>query len=172
MIISVIGFVLLLNLNFFVQINTEDVSLCEKLHEMQVNETNSEMKLERIRAFCEAAYASKNEHQTDLIADFDLTQIDSGKIQVHEVDFIRRKNETKKNIFVENDANQILRRFRRGRGGGGGGARGGGGGRFGGSRFGGSRSGGSSRFSGGRFRSSSSGGSRIFSRNTQIIFSY
>lgn len=135
---SMICCILFLSLSVFFLINAEDVSLCEKINDMQVNEDNSESKLERIRAFCQATRASEKgsdgEH-TDFVPNFDLTQIDS-----------------------ENDANQILKRFRRGRGGGGGGR--GGGGRF----------GGGSRFSGGRFRSSS-GGSRFFSRSSSRISS-
>ncbi|CAF3786603.1 unnamed protein product [Adineta steineri] len=119
------------------RINTQVSSICNTLNDLKNNETDesySSLKLKRLHILCNAIHTPRTvtyKEDTSLIPDFDLTQIDS-----------------------EYDANQILKRFRRGRGGGGGGGRGGGGG---------GRSGGG-RFSGGsRSSSSRSGGSRIFS---------
>ncbi|CAF0780943.1 unnamed protein product [Rotaria sp. Silwood1] len=137
-------------LTFVSIINTQHLPLCDSLNEIKNNENNTdhnEIKIRRVRALCDAIYPSRtmsNHNELDLIPDFDLARIDS-----------------------DNDANEILKRFRRGRGGGGGGGRGGGGGggRGGG---GGGRSGGGSRSSGSRFSSSfsrsssSSSGSRFF----------
>ncbi|CAF3891231.1 unnamed protein product, partial [Adineta steineri] len=119
------------------KINTQVSSVCNTLNDLKNNETDesySSLKLKRLHILCNAIHTPRTvtyKEDSNLIPDFDLTQIDS-----------------------EYDANQILKRFRRGRGGGGGGGRGGGGG---------GRSGGG-RFSGGsRSSSSRSGGSRIFS---------
>lgn len=130
-------------------ITTQHLSLCDSLHEIRstVDSTNTtETKLQRIRALCDAIHSSKltSEHdELDLIPDFDLTQIASGMDFEEDLFMTRRLP----NWNLDNDANQILKRFRRGRSGGG--------------RSGGGRSGGG-RFSSSFSRSSSSGGSRFF----------
>ncbi|CAF3236412.1 unnamed protein product [Rotaria socialis] len=139
-------------------INAEKLSLCDPLNNIEGIETyrnNTEIKSQHVHALCNTIYPSRALTDNDdlyAIPDFDLTQIES-----------------------DNDVNQILKRFRRGRGGGGGGgsrgggggSRGGGGGRFS-SSFSrsSSSSGGGSRIFGGSRSSSSSGSSRIFSRSS------
>jgi len=76
---------IILILNFFSIINTQHLPLCESLNDIEGNEDNqdnSEIKSRRIRALCDAIYSSRpiSEHDDlDLIPDFDLTQIASGK---------------------------------------------------------------------------------------------
>jgi len=59
--------------------------MCESLNDIEGNENetnNSEVKSRRIRALCDAIYSSQtvSDHdELDLIPDFDLTQIDSGR---------------------------------------------------------------------------------------------
>jgi hypothetical protein len=67
-----------LNLNFLFLINTQIISMCDTL-----NEDNSLVKSRRIRALCDALQSSQeisDIEDSDLIPDFDLTQIETGNI--------------------------------------------------------------------------------------------
>jgi hypothetical protein len=66
--------------NFLSIINTQHLPLCDSFDE--IDENNSEVKLRRVRALCDAVYSSRimsNQDELDSIPDFDLTQINSGK---------------------------------------------------------------------------------------------
>jgi len=67
-----------LNLNFLFLINTQIISMCDTL-----DEDNSLLKSRRIRALCDALQSSQDIsdiEESDLIPDFDLTQIETGNI--------------------------------------------------------------------------------------------
>ncbi len=81
------GFVILVIviLNIIPIIKTQHLPFCDNLNEIEGNENNkanSEIKIRRIRALCDAIYPSKitSEHDDgNSVPDFDLTKIDSGK---------------------------------------------------------------------------------------------
>jgi uncharacterized membrane protein YgcG len=130
---------ILLHLSFLSIIKTEIIPICETLKDIQ---GDSSVKLRRASALCDDLEASRgiaDQEDSDLIPDFDLNQIDSGNIYEQ-----RKRCEI---LFLENDVNQILKRFRRGRSS---------------SSSGGRSSSSGSRFSSSSSRSSSSGGSRFF----------
>ncbi|CAF0725661.1 unnamed protein product [Adineta ricciae] len=158
-----ISLCILLTLGFVFVINTQYIPLCELSNEVENDDqerTIEESKSRRVRALCDAIYSARDQienEELDTIPDFDVNHINS-----------------------DDDANQILRRFRRSR--------------FSSSRssssssssrssssssrssssgsrfFGGSRSSSSSSSGGSRIfgsrSSSSSSGSRIFSRSS------
>jgi len=57
-------------LNFLLIINTQTISMCDTLNDTEGNDENSLLKLQRVRALCDAI-----SNKEDL--DFDLTEIDS-----------------------------------------------------------------------------------------------
>ena len=130
----------LCNLSFLSIVKTEIVPVCGTLKDVQGDEDGQSMKLRRLRALCDGIEASKGiveQEDPEVIPDFDLNQIDSGKMD--------EWREGCENVFLENDVNQILKRFRR-------------------SRFSSSSSGSRSSSSSSSSRSSSSGSSSSGSR--------
>jgi hypothetical protein len=75
----------LISLNFTFKINGQYLPLCDSLNELEGNDhdaSNSEVKIRRVRALCDAIYASRDEpekNELDAIPDFDLTQLHSGE---------------------------------------------------------------------------------------------
>jgi hypothetical protein len=73
-------------LNVFSIIHSQHLPLCDSLNEIEGNENdkkNSDVKSRRIRALCDVIYSRRvrSDHdELNLIPDFDLTKIDSGKI--------------------------------------------------------------------------------------------
>ena len=81
---TVIILIIIIILNLFLIINTQNLSLCESLNEIKGNENetnNTEVKTRHVRALCDAISSSQvksGNDELDLIPDFDLTQIASG----------------------------------------------------------------------------------------------
>jgi hypothetical protein len=71
------------NLNILLPINTQIISMCDTLKHVEGDENNLLLKLRRIRALCDVIQSSRgisDKEDSDLIPDFDLTQIDTGNI--------------------------------------------------------------------------------------------
>lgn len=77
--------IVLISLTFTFEIDGQHLPLCDSLNELEGNDqnaSNSEVKIRRVRALCDAIYASRSEpvkNELDAIPDFDLTQLHSGK---------------------------------------------------------------------------------------------
>jgi hypothetical protein len=73
----------LFNLSFLSIVKTDIVPVCETLKDVQNDEDGSAIKLRRVRALCDGIEASKkivDQENLESIPDFNLNQIDSGKI--------------------------------------------------------------------------------------------
>ncbi|CAF1485529.1 unnamed protein product [Adineta steineri] len=92
----IILIIIIIIFTFVSIINTQNLPLCESLNDIDDNNNkNSEIKSRRVRAICDAISSSRVSSDNDefeSIPDFDLTQMNS-----------------------DNDVNQILKRYRRGR---------------------------------------------------------
>ena len=75
----------LISLNLALKTNGQHLPLCDLLNESEGNDhdpRNSEVKVRRVRALCDAIHASRDqpaENELDAIPDFDLAQLQSGE---------------------------------------------------------------------------------------------